>query len=41
MSQVITATYSDGMFKPDIQLNLSPGTRVRPPWNPWSVHPKK
>jgi len=29
MSQVITATYADGMLKPDIQPNLVPGTRVR------------
>jgi predicted DNA-binding antitoxin AbrB/MazE fold protein len=29
MSQVITATYTDGILKPDRPLNLSPGTRVR------------
>jgi predicted DNA-binding antitoxin AbrB/MazE fold protein len=29
MSQVITATYADGMLKPDVQPNLAPGMRVR------------
>jgi predicted DNA-binding antitoxin AbrB/MazE fold protein len=29
MSQMITATYRDGMLKPDVPLNLSPGMRVR------------
>ena len=29
MSQVITATYADGMLKPEGQLNLAPGMRVR------------
>jgi predicted DNA-binding antitoxin AbrB/MazE fold protein len=29
MSQVITATYTDGIFKPDVPVNLSPGVRVR------------
>jgi predicted DNA-binding antitoxin AbrB/MazE fold protein len=29
MSQVITATYTDGILKPDVPLNLSPGMRVR------------
>ncbi len=29
MVQVITATYSDGIFTPDEHLNLLPGTQVR------------
>jgi predicted DNA-binding antitoxin AbrB/MazE fold protein len=29
MNQVIIATFEDGVLKPDQQLVLSPGTRVR------------
>jgi predicted DNA-binding antitoxin AbrB/MazE fold protein len=29
MNQIITATYTDGMLKPDVQPNLPPGARVR------------
>jgi predicted DNA-binding antitoxin AbrB/MazE fold protein len=29
MMEVITATFEDGVLKPDRQLGLSPGTKVR------------
>jgi predicted DNA-binding antitoxin AbrB/MazE fold protein len=29
MTQVITATFEDGVFKPDAKLDLAPGTKVQ------------
>jgi predicted DNA-binding antitoxin AbrB/MazE fold protein len=29
MSQIVTAIFENGLLKPDVQLHLSPGARVR------------
>ena len=35
MSQVITATYEDGILKPDGKLDLAPGAKVQLVVTPW------
>ncbi len=39
MSQVLSATFEDGVLKPEGKLNLPPGTKVRLTLDVWTATP--